>query len=272
MAAYETVLVDRENDVVTITLNRPHKKNAMSPKLHEEMVQLLTELRFDKDLRVLVITGKGDSFSAGEDLKEFFYEQRERMEFERLLEKALEWRVRILRAFPVPTIAMVNGWCFGGAFSIVAGCDIAIAADEAMFGLSEVNFGHFPGGPVSKQISAVMRPREAVYYILTGDQFNGKRAAEIGLVTYSVPRAQLEEEVKKVVKKLCEKQPLALRACREAFRDSLLIPDMETALAYSTAKSDQLSFLQNSAWKDQGIKQFIEGSYRPGKGPYRKDE
>ena len=56
------------------------------------------------------------------------------MEFEALLDKSLEWRVRILRSFPVPTIAMVNGWCFGGAFSIVAGCDIAIAADEAMFG------------------------------------------------------------------------------------------------------------------------------------------
>jgi len=272
MANYETIIVDRKNDVVTVTLNRPHKKNAMSPKLHHEMVELLGTLRYDKDLRVLVITGKGDSFSAGEDLKEFFYEQRERMEFEALLDKSLEWRVRILRSFPVPTIAMVNGWCFGGAFSIVAGCDIAIAADEAMFGLSEVNFGHFPGGPVSKQISAIMRPREAVYYILTGDQFNGKRAAEIGLITYSVPRERLEEEVQKVVEKLCGKQALALRACKEAYRDSLLIPDIEAALAYSGAKSDQLSFLQNSAWKDQGIKQFIEGSYRPGKGPYKKDD
>ena len=271
MANYETILVDRKNDVVTVTLNRPHKKNAMSPKLHYEMVELLSALRYDKDLRVLVITGKGDSFSAGEDLKEFFYEQRERMEFEALLDKSLEWRVRILRSFPVPTIAMVNGWCFGGAFSIVAGCDIAIAADEAMFGLSEVNFGHFPGGPVSKQISAIMRPREAIYYILTGDQFNGKRAAEIGLITYSVPRERLEEEVQKLVEKLCAKQSLALRACKEAYRDSLLIPDIEAALSYSGAKSDQLSFLQNSAWKEQGIKQFIEGSYRPGKGPYKKD-
>jgi trans-feruloyl-CoA hydratase/vanillin synthase len=271
MANYETILVDREDGVVTVTLNRPHKKNAMSPKLHYEMVELLSALRYDKDLRVLVITGKGDSFSAGEDLKEFFYEQRERMEFEALLDKSLEWRVRILRSFPVPTIAMVNGWCFGGAFSIVAGCDIAIAADEAMFGLSEVNFGHFPGGPVSKQISAIMRPREAIYYILTGDQFNGKRAAEIGLITYSVPRERLEEEVQKLVEKLCAKQSLALRACKEAYRDSLLIPDIEAALSYSGAKSDQLSFLQNSAWKDQGIKQFIEGSYRPGKGPYKKD-
>ena len=64
----------------------------MNPQLHHEMVEVLSELRFDKDLRVLVLTGAGESFSAGEDLKEFFYEQRDRMEFERLLEKALEWR------------------------------------------------------------------------------------------------------------------------------------------------------------------------------------
>jgi trans-feruloyl-CoA hydratase/vanillin synthase len=103
MANYETILVDREDGVVTVTLNRPNKKNAMSPKLHYEMVELLSALRYDKDLRVLVITGKGDSFSAGEDLKEFFYEQRDRMEFEVLLDKSLEWRVRILRSFPRPS-------------------------------------------------------------------------------------------------------------------------------------------------------------------------
>ena len=272
MANYETILLGRKDGVVTITLNRPNKKNAMNPKLHEEMVQLLTELRFDKELRVLVLTGAGDSFSAGEDLREFFYEQTDRMQFERLLEKALEWRVRILRAFPVPTIAMVNGWCFGGAFSIVSGCDIAIAADEAVFGLSEVNFGHFPGGPVSKQISQILRARDAIYYILTGDTFNGKRAAEIGLVTYSVPKQNLQEEVNKLVSKLCQKDASALRACKEAYRDSLLIPDYEAALAYSQAKSDQLSFLQGGAWKDRGIKQFLEGEYRPGFGAFKKEK
>ena len=271
MASYETILIDRKDNVVTVTLNRPQKKNAMSPKLHEEMLEVLRTLKYDKDLRVLIITGAGDSFSAGEDLKEFFYEQRDRMEFEALVEKSMEWRVHILRNFPVPTIAMINGYCFGGAFSIVAGCDIAIAADEAVFGLSEINFGHFPGGPVSKQISALMRPREAVYYILTGDQFSGKRAAEIGLITYSVPRERLQEEVAEITRKLSMKEPNALRACKEGYRDSLLIPDMNAALAYSLAKSDQLSFLQNNAWKDQGIKQFIEGSYRPGKRPYKKN-
>ena len=272
MANYETILVDRRDNIVTITLNRPNKRNAMNPKLHHEMVEVLTELRFDKDLRVLILTGAGESFSAGEDLKEFFYEQRDRIEFERLLDKALEWRVRILRAFPVPTIAAVNGFCFGGAFSIVSGCDIAIAADEATFGLSEVNFGHFPGGPVSKQISQILRVRDAVYYILTGDTFNGKRAAEIGFVTYSVPKASLMAEVNKLAQKLSEKDALALRACKDAYRDSLLIPDYDTALSYSSAKSDQLSFLQGGAWKDQGIKQFIDGQYRPGFGAFKKDK
>src|SRR5262249_58550466 len=116
---YETILVDRKNDVVTVTLNRPHKKNAMNPKLHHEMVELLGTLRYDKDLRVLVITGKGDSFSAGEDLKEFFYEQRDRMEFEALLDKSLEWRGWILRSFSVATISMGNGWGLLGALSAV---------------------------------------------------------------------------------------------------------------------------------------------------------
>ncbi len=272
MANYDTILLERKGDVATITFNRPHKRNAMSPKLHEEMVAALTELRFDKDLRALVLTGAGESFSAGEDLKEFFYDQSDRMQFERALDRALEWRVRILRAFPVPTLAAVNGFCFGGAFSIVAGCDIAIAADEAVFGLSEVNFGHFPGGPVTKQISQLLRVRDAIYYILTGDTFTGKRAAEMGLVTYSVPKARLKAEVDKLIAKLCQKDALALRACKESYRDSLLIPDFETALSYSAAKSDQLSFLQGGAWKDQGIKQFIEGQYRPGLGAFRKDK
>jgi trans-feruloyl-CoA hydratase/vanillin synthase len=272
MANYETILVNRDDGAVTVTFNRPHKKNAMNPQLHTEMIDVLTELRYDKDVRVVVLTGAGDAFSAGEDLKEFFYEQSDRMQFERALDKALEWRVRILRAFPVPTIAAINGFCFGGAFSIVSGCDIAIAADDAVFGLSEVNFGHFPGGPVSKQISQILRVRDAIYYILTGDTFTGKRAAEIGFVTYSVPKANLPDEVDKLVKKLCQKDALALRACKECYRDSLLIPDYETALAYSASKSDQLSFLQAGAWKDQGIKQFLEGQYRPGLGTFKKNE
>ena len=270
LAKYETILVDRRDNIATITFNRPHKRNAMNPQLHHEMVEVLSELRFDKDLRVLILTGAGESFSAGEDLKEFFYEQRDRMEFERLLDKALDGACVSCARFRFPPSQRLTDFV-SAAHSIVSGCDIAIAADEATFGLSEVNFGHFPGGPVSKQISQIMRVRDAIYYILTGDTFNGKRAAEIGFVTFSVPRASLMEEVNKLAQKLAEKDALALRACKDAYRDSLLIPDFETALSYSSAKSDQLSFLQGGAWKDQGIKQFIDGQYRPGFGAFKKE-
>lgn len=271
MNTYETVLVEKENGVVTVTLNRPKKKNCMSPKMHMEMVEVLNSIKRDKGNRVLVITGAGDAFCAGQDLKEFFYDQRDPHEFEPILEASIDWRVRLLRSFPIPTIAAINGWCFGGAFSIVASCDIALAADEAVFGLSEVNFGNFPGGLVTKQVADMFRPRDALFYTLTGRQFDGKKAAQLGFVTYSVPKESLMTEVKNLARELSEKEPTALRICKDMYRASLSMPDYEVALMWSLAESDSLSLLQNNAWKDKGIGQFLEGKYRPGMGAFDKD-
>ena len=101
----------------------------------------------------------------------------------------------MLRMFPKPTIAMVNGHCFGGAFTIVASCDFALAADEAVFGLSEVNWGALPAGLVSKVAATLMPYRDALYFAMTGKSFDGRRAAEVRLVNESVPAARLREEV-----------------------------------------------------------------------------
>ena len=81
--------------------------------------------------------------------------------------------------FPKPTIAMVNGFCFGGAFTPLIACDFAIAAEDATFGLSEINWGIFPGGLVSRVLADAMSYRDAMYYIMTGDPFDGKKAAEL---------------------------------------------------------------------------------------------
>ena len=115
---------------------------------------------------------------------------------------ATDWRGRTLRYYPKPTIAMVNGFCFGGAFSIVEGCDLAIAADEAMFGLSEINFRLFPGGSVSKSLANLMRPRDALLYGMSGRTFNGKKAEQMGFVNFSVPLAQLEAETMRLAKEI----------------------------------------------------------------------
>ena len=111
---YKTVKVEKENGITWVILNRPEKRNAMSPQLHFEMVDVLIELESDDETRVLVLTGAGDSWCAGQDLKEFFRELDDKPAERRRAEWAThEWRWRSLLTFPKPTIAMVDGYCFG---------------------------------------------------------------------------------------------------------------------------------------------------------------
>ena len=100
------------------------------------------------------------------------------------------WQWRMLRTYAKPTIAMVNGWCFGGAFTPLVACDLAIAADEATFGLSEINWGIPPGSVVSKALADTVGSRTGLLYVMTGRTFDGKQAAAMGLVNASVPLGQ----------------------------------------------------------------------------------
>jgi len=262
--AYETLLVDVSDGIGTITLNRPAKRNAMSPQLHLEMADALERLRYDDGATVVVITGSGPAFCAGMDLKEFFTALRDKpADYDRITRIAVEWRGRTLRFYPKPTIAAINGFCFGGAFAIVEGCDLAIAAEEATFGLSEVNFGLFPGGAVSKALANIFRPRDALFYGLTGRPFDGKRAAEMGFVNYAVPASELAANVRAVAAEIAKKNPEALRATKEGYRHSL---DMgwDAAIAYAAAREGLLTLNQNDAWRTTGIGDFLKGEYRPG--------
>ncbi len=262
------VLLTEDNGIFTITFNRPEKRNAMSPDLHREMHAILTRLRFDKRVRVLIITGSGGSFCAGQDLKEYFFnlsDDEAQLERERIRAISNEWRNHLLRLFHAPTIAAINGWCFGGAFSIVSSCDIAIADEEARFGLSEVNFKLFPGGMVSKNIGEMLRPRDALYYSLMGEPFDGKKAADMGFITKAVPQSELAVEVRRIAEALREKDAVALRATKELYRTSLRL-DYEEAYALSAAKADQVTLQQRGRWLEHGIGDFMAGKYRPGLG------
>ena len=261
---YETLLVDIDQGVATITLNRPNKRNAMSPALHRDMTAALDALRYEADARVVVITGAGKAFCAGMDLKEFFTDLKDDpAEYDRVFRMATEWRGRTLRYYPKPTIAMVNGFCFGGAFSIVEGCDLAIAAEDATFGLSEINFKLFPGGSVSKSLANLMRPRDALWYGLTGRPFNGTIAAEIGFVNIAVPNERLREETMQVAREMAQKDPWALKATKDGYRNSL---DMgrEAAIDYASAKEMELVLRQGDAFRKEGIGDFLKGKYKPG--------
>src|SRR4051794_23900486 len=269
----KNVLVAFEDQIAWVTLNRPEKRNCMSPALNDEMVEVLDALEIDDRCGVLVLTGAGDSFSAGMDLREFF-RATDGMPFNkqmRVRRSAANWQWRQLMNFPKPTIAMVNGWCFGGAFTPLVSCDIAIAAEEATFGLSEVNWGIIPGGTVTRDVAAVLGYRDALFYIMTGRTFDGKKAAELKLVNYAVPRAQLRAEVESVARELMQKNPITLRACKQAFKISREM-DWEQAQDYLAAKMDQMRFWDPEQGREQGITQFIEEKrFRPGLGPYQRD-
>src|SRR3954469_7503881 len=180
---FNSIKIEREGGVTFVILNRPEKRNAMSPELHREMSEALDELETDDETKVIVITGAGESFSAGQDIKLYFRSTEDNPKARaRARHDSHHWRWEKLSKYAKPTIAMVNGFCFGGAFTPLCACDFAIAADEAIFGLSEINWGIFPGGLVSRVLADAMSYRDAMWYIMTGDPFDGKKATELKLV------------------------------------------------------------------------------------------
>jgi feruloyl-CoA hydratase/lyase len=259
----EVIIADK---VAKVVLNRPNKKNAMNPQLHADMTEVLEKLRYEDSAHVLVITGAGDAFCAGMDLKEFFHDLKENpKEYNRILRLATEWRSRTLRYFPKPTIAMINGFCFGGAFAIVESCDLAFAANEAKLGLSEINFKGFPGGSVSKSLANLFRPRDALFYAMTGRSFGGEEAARIGFVNQSFPLSRLEEETMTIAREIAGKDPVALQMTKDSYRHSLEMP-LDAALNFIVAKEAEMTMKQGDAWRKEGIGDFVAGEYRPGMG------
>ncbi len=254
-----------EEGILTIALNRPQKRNAMNVELTLEMRGLLEAVRHRRDIRVVIIRGNGDGFCAGMDIKDFF-DSTERSEttLEEARAASNEWRVRLLRHLPQPTIAMVHGFCFGGAFSVVEACDIAFCADNTRFALSEINFGHFPAGPVAKSVSLAMDRRSASYYALSGRTFNGPQAQQSGIVTLSFPADQLEAETLRLAHDLTTKDPIALQFTKESL-EHVHSMSWDAALNYNAAKFAELKTLQKGATsRAAAVEGFLDGKFKPG--------
>lgn len=261
---YEVIKVDIADGIGLVTFNRPEKRNAMNPRFIEEMTRVLAEVRYDDSVRVLVLTGAGTAFCAGMDLKEFFHDNRaDPARFDSLFRASIEWRMRTLRYFPKPTIAMVNGFCFGGAFPIVEACDLAFCAEDATFGLSEINFKLFPGGAVSKSLANLFRPRDALFYGLTGRPFDGRTAERIGFVNRALPATTLRAETMAIAAEIAQKDAFALKATKESYRYCLEMTS-EAAINYAAAKEAELILRQQDRWREEGIPDFLAGKFKPG--------
>lgn len=258
-----------EDRIAWVNFARPEKRNAMSPTLNRRMMDVLDELEFRDDVGVLVLGGEGTAWSAGMDLKEYFREtEAEGLKGVRKSQRESYGWFRRLRWYQKPTIAMVNGWCFGGGFGPLFACDLAICANEARFGLSEINWGILPGGGVTKVVVDLLPMRDAMWLTLTGELIDGMQAAAMRLVNESVPLDQLENRTKQVAELLLQKNPVALKFAKDAVR-RVGTMTYDEAEDYLVRMQEAANFHDKSEGRKEGIRQFIdEKNYKPGLGAY----
>jgi trans-feruloyl-CoA hydratase/vanillin synthase len=265
----ETVAFAVENGIAWVKFNRPEKRNCMSPKLNRQMKKVLEELEFREDVKVLVLTGEGKAWSAGMDLQEYFRENEEKglWAVRKAQRESYGWFER-LRWYEKPTIAMINGWCFGGGYGPLFGCDIAIAAEDAQFGLSEINWGILPGGGASKVAQELMPFRKAMYHAMMGENLTGKQAEEQGLITEAVPADQLLLRVTAIAEALKQKDGNALRATKWTMR-RMVDMTYDNALDYQIRSQEALHSFGGAEARREATRQFLdEKSFKPGLGTF----
>jgi enoyl-CoA hydratase len=207
-----TVLIDREDHVVTLTLNRPDKLNALNEELLRELTAALVAVEEDPPARVAILTGSGDrAFAAGADIgamAEMTPTQAKRFaalghELGALIEQA-----------PFPVVAAVNGFALGGGCELALCCDFIYASDRAKLGQPEVGLGVIPGLGGTQRLARRVGPARAREMCMTGDMLAAEEALRIGLVNAVVAHAELLPKVREVARKIASKGPLAIAAAK----------------------------------------------------------
>ena len=243
-----------EQGVARVVLNRPEVNNAYNGDLIEGLLAAMDALGQADNLRVVLIAGQGRHFQAGADLK-WIDSVRTGSAAENVrVSRATAEAVRRLNRTPVPTVALVQGGCFGGGTGIIAACDIVIAAENAVFSISEVRWG-LTAAIIIPQLNDAIGVRQVRRYALTGERFGAEEARRIGLVHEVVPLAELEAAGARIVGQLLENDPRAIaetkaHALQFAFGD----PDEAafTALVESHAAKRQ------SEQAAEGLASFAE--------------
>ena len=212
-----TVILNVQDGNAWVTLNRAQRHNALDDALIAELTKIVVDLERDDGVRAVVITGAGQSFCAGADLASM--RQKTAAPAPETLADAerLAAVLNGIYSLSKPTLALVRGAAFGGGVGIVAACDLAVAADDARFCLSELRLGLIPA-VISPYLIAAIGAREALRCALIGEPFDAAEARRVGLVHATVPAAQAEGEVRRLLGLLARNAPQAARAAKALFR------------------------------------------------------
>jgi len=249
----ENVTYEVKEDIGTITINRPQKKNALNRATRMELRKLLEEIRSSKELRILIITGAGqDAFIAGADIPEMKeMNQWDMMDNLSTLSQQLYTDFGNLE---IPVIAMINGYCFGGGLELALACDIRIASEDASFGQPEIRLGIMPGGGATQRLPGLVGPAIAKELMFTGRIIDAQEALRIGLVNRVVPKDNLKEAIWELARDIAKKSPIALKLIKRSVNRGGQAPS-DVGLAYE-ALAECLCFTTED--HEEGLSAFLE--------------
>jgi enoyl-CoA hydratase/carnithine racemase len=248
----ELLLLDINDGVATVTLNRPESMNAINLALREKIMTTAAELDANDQVRAIVVTGAGDkSFCVGADLKERQQKSTDEMyHFRRYVNP--RWTSAIAN-ITKPTIAAVNGYCLAGGVELVLQCDVGIASERSVFGLPEVSLGFLPGAGACQRLPRLVGINRAKELILTGRRFGAEEAQRMGLVTQVVPHDKVLEESLAMARTMAANPLMSLVQAKIAINAS-----QEIGLAAGLRFENEawLSCMLSEVWKDK-LKHFV---------------
>ncbi|MBC9246212.1 enoyl-CoA hydratase [Paracoccus sp. 11-3] len=214
--AYETIIVENEDDVALIRLNRPEALNALNSTLITELADALSEADNNDKVRCIVITGSEKAFAAGADIKEMA----EKSFVDVYNEDLFGAQVQVIERIRKPIIAAVSGYALGGGCELAMICDFIIAAENAKFGQPEVNLGVVAGIGGTQRLTRIIGKSKAMDMHLTGRFMDAAEAERSGLVSRIVPTAKLIPEAMAAARKIAEKSQITVRTIKEAVNRS----------------------------------------------------
>jgi enoyl-CoA hydratase/carnithine racemase len=247
---YENLVCEREGRLSVITLNRPHRRNALSLGLMTELIDCLDAVGKDREIRAVILAANGVAFSSGHDLGETV--GGDINQYRRLFDVCTELMAKI-QSIPQPVIAEVQGIATAAGCQLVASCDLAIASEQASFATPGVRIGLFCTTPMVALTRAIGRKR-AMQMLLTGEPVDAATAAEWGLVNRVVPAQDLKSETRKLACRIAEASGVTVAIGKQAFYGQI---DLDQSKAYGYAKEIMTMNLM-AADAQEGITAFLE--------------
>ena len=221
---------DETSGIARVSINRPQVKNALNKNTRKELRMIVDSLKNDYSVKVLIITGAGqDSFVSGADVLDF--KDAKPIDIEEYASTLGQQLLTDIENLPMPVIAMINGYCFGGGCELAMACDIRIASDNSKFGQLEINLGFIPGAGGTQRLPRLVGAGRAKEMMYTGRIVNAAEAERIGLVDRLVPQDKLEEEVNKLAGTIASKSQLVIRLLKKTINLGMN-SDLRSGLAY----------------------------------------